>query len=767
VHALTATLNLLLLIGVLFIAVWRRSSRLGEPMPWIYYLFFFSGFPALIYQIVWERALFGLYGINIESVTVVVTGFLLGLGLGSLVGGYLSRIPGMPLLALFGAAELGTAAYSLFSLRLFHQVGHYTAGISLFGTTAISFTLLLIPTMLMGSTLPMLVAYSVRRSRNVGGSLGLLYFVNTLGSATACFLAAVVVMALLGQSGSVAVGAAINATVGLGALALYYLHRAEPAAPPAADSSVAADAARDESAAMLSLPIAAIFVGVSGFIALAYEILWYRLFSFWSGSDARVFAILLGAYLVGIAVGGLVAHGLTTRTTGNRSNRQYLRLIACFVVLANLAGFVAAPAIGLATRHFSTPAVLLIIMLGAALLAATFPLISHITIVNDDRVGYGVSLLYFSNIVGAALGSFIVGFVLMNFWGVRDISVFLVLVGVALGISLLAAGGPSRREMYSALAGGGAVCVAIFVLANPLFNDLYEKLLFKANYHPRESFSHLVENRSGVIAVTKPGEVFGGGAYDGWFNVDPVHDVNGLFRIYALSSFHPLPRKVLMIGLSSGSWAQIVANDPEVQSVEIVEINPGYLQLIPQYPPVRSLLHNPKVHITVDDGRRWLLANPNARYDAILMNTTFNWREHTTNLLSVEFLKMARQHLLPGGVLFYNTTHSPEVLLTGVTVFPYGLRVGNFLALSDSPIIVNSDRLEKKLRDYRIDGKLVFDLENPVDSARFHEIIAMTHRFNTDDSFSHPSVEYADSIRSRCRGSRIITDDNMGTEWTR
>ena len=410
---------------------------------------------------------------------------------------------------------------------------------------------------------------------------------------------------------------------------------------------------------------------------------------------------------------------------------------------------------------------MVIIALGAALLAATFPLISHITIANDNGAGYGVSLLYFSNIVGSALGSFVVGFVLMNIWGVRDISVFLVLVGVALGISLLAAGGPSRREMHSALAGAGAICVAILALANPLFNDLYEKLLFKNNYHPHESFSHLVENRSGVIAVSRQGEVFGGGIYDGWFNVDLVHDVNGVFRIYALSSFHPLPRRVLMIGLSSGSWAQIVANDPEVQSEEIVEINPGYLPLIPQYPPVRSLLHNPKVHITVDDGRRWLLANPNTRYDAILMNTTFNWREHATNLLSVEFLNLVRQHLLSGGVLFYNTTSSSEVLLTGVTVFPYGLRVGNFLALSDNPIIVNSDRLEKKLRNYRIDGKLVFDPENPVDSARLREMIAMTHRFNTDDNLNRPSMEYADSIRSRCRGSRIITDDNMGTEWMR
>jgi spermidine synthase len=764
-HALNVGLSLLFLTAALFIAVRRRSSRLGDSAPWIYYLFFLSGFPALIYQIVWERALFALYGVNVESVTVVVTGFLIGLGLGSLLGGYLSRIPGIPLLMLFGAAEMSTAIYGVCSLPLFHRVGLYTAGISLFGTTLLSFALLLIPTMLMGSTLPMLVAYSVRRSRNVGASLGLLYFVNTLGSAIACFLAAAIMLFMLGQSGSVAVAATINAAVGIGALAFSYFRRAEtlPAesAEPAAEES-----ARDESVAMLSLPVAAILVGVAGFIALAYEILWYRLFSFWSGSAAKVFAFLLGSYLAGIAAGGLLAHDLTSRKL-RFTKQQYLRLIACFVVVANLAGFFAAPTMGLAAQYFSVSSVQVIVALGAALLGATFPLISHIAIAGNNRAGHGVSLLYFSNIVGSALGSFVVGFVLMNFWGVREISLFLVLSGLALGIALLATGGSSRREIRSALAGATAICVAIFVLAHPLFSHLYERLLYKADYRPDQSFKHLVENRSGVIAVSQQGEVFGSGAYDGWYNVDPVRDVNGLFRIYALSSFHPLPRKVLMIGLASGSWAQVVANDPEVQSEDIVEINPGYLPLIKLYPQVSSLLKNPKVHITVDDGRRWLLANPNTRYDAIIMNNTYNFREHSTNLLSVEFLKLARRHMLPGGILFYNTTSSREVLLTGVTVYPYGLRVGNFLVVSDSPIVVNSDRMEKKLRDYRIDGKPVFDLENPLASERFHQLLAVTHNFNTDDDLNHPSMEYADSIRTRCRSSRIITDDNMGTEWTR
>src|SRR6266849_4767412 len=94
---------------------------------WIYLLFFLSGFPALIYQIVWQRTLFSIFGVNIQSVTVVVSAFTLGLGLGSLAGGRLSNSPAAPLLLLFGGMELGIAAYGVISLRLFHWVAGFTA----------------------------------------------------------------------------------------------------------------------------------------------------------------------------------------------------------------------------------------------------------------------------------------------------------------------------------------------------------------------------------------------------------------------------------------------------------------------------------------------------------------------------------------------------------------------------------------------------------------------------------------------------------------
>jgi len=403
-----AALQALFLVVIALFCVARRNARIKERSVWIYYVFLFSGFPALLYQIVWERALFAIYGVNVESVTVVVTGFMLGLGFGSLLGGYLSRLRNVPLLALFALAELATAVYGGFSLRLFHVAATYSAGSSLAIASIISFALLLLPTMLMGSTLPLLVEYAVRRSSNVGGSLGLLYFVNTIGSAAACFLAAGVTMRLLGQSGSVELAATMNAAVGVTVLAMSYRHRRASLPEEQVQPAKTIIAHRDKG---LSLPIAVVLVAVAGFIALAYEIVWYRLFSFWSASNARVFATLLGAYLAGVAVGGLVVHDVTSRADQNRSSGYHLRLIACFMVVANLTGFAVAPSIRFAAQYHADPVAMLLVAIAAALLGSAFPMICHVSIPADRHPGSTLSLLYFSNIVGSALGSFLIGFV--------------------------------------------------------------------------------------------------------------------------------------------------------------------------------------------------------------------------------------------------------------------------------------------------------------------------------------------------------------------
>ena len=189
---------------------------------WIYVVFFLSGFAALLYQIVWQRALYAIYGINIESVTMVVTAFMLGLGLGSLAGGAVSKDPKRPVLFLFSLVELGIGLFGAVSLAVFHAVGSVTLGMSAPATFLVTFLLVLLPTLLMGSTLPLLVAHLVRSSGNVGKSVGPLYFVNTLGSALASAAAVLVILGRAGQAGSVRFAALLNVTVSLLA---YVAHR--------------------------------------------------------------------------------------------------------------------------------------------------------------------------------------------------------------------------------------------------------------------------------------------------------------------------------------------------------------------------------------------------------------------------------------------------------------------------------------------------------------------------------------------------------------
>jgi spermidine synthase len=289
---------------------------------------------------------------------------------------------------------------------------------------------------------------------------------------------------------------------------------------------------------------------------------------------------------------------------------------------------------------------------------------------------------------------------------------------------------------------------------------MYERMLAKSGYRSGLKFGDLVENRSGVITVLQDGTVYGGGIYDGRFNTDLIDDTNGIFRAFAIAGLHAKPTNVLIIGLSSGSWAQVVANNPAVKDITIVEINPGYLPLIRKHKEVESLLRNPKVHLVIDDGRRWLVSQPDRKFDFILMNSTYNWRANVTNLLSREFLGLIRSHLNSGGIEYYNTTSSAEVMVTGSSVFPYSLRVANFLAVSDSPFTLDKKLWKEALTNYQLDGRPVFDLSIPLHQKRLEEVLHLA-----DQSENPTNTESRASILKRLAGVSIITDDNMGTEW--
>jgi spermidine synthase len=680
---------------------------------------------------------------------------MLGLGFGSLAGGRLSKAPNLRLLGIFGAIEIGIGSFGAYSLLLFHHVASLTAGASAFKTGVITMSMLLLPTLLMGSTLPLLVAHVVRVTRSVGESVGVLYSVNTCGSAVACVVAALFTMRWLGESGSVRMAAALNILVGCSALLLQQL-----TVKGSSDSLIASDSDETATIPVMDFRMALVLVAVAGFISLAYEIVWYRLYSFVSGGTAPCFALMLGSYLGGIAFGSLFVHDLCRQRLRRDSGRA-LGFVGSLFVWAGIVSFLIGPCLANVVRYLSYIQTFPLVFIGASLLGAVFPLLAHAAVDPTGQAGSKVSYLYIANIIGAASGSFVVGFTLMDRWSLPTISLLLLGAAVISGALLL----PHSDGMARRLIVFGSVIALLIALFSPrLFSNLYEKLLYKRDNAPWLTFRHVIETRSGVVTVAQDGTVFGGGVYDGKINTDLIHDTNGIFRAFAITSLHPHPSEVLMIGLSSGSWAQVIANDADVVHLTIVEINPGYLQLISEYPVVASLLHNPKVQIVIDDGRRWLVRYPKREFDLIVMNTTYHWRAHTSNLLSAEFLALARRHLKPGGIHYYNTTGSEDALMTGATVFPYSLRVFNFLAVSDRPILVDRRHWANQLTRYRVEGRPVFDLTDAAQRGRLEVVLSLVDTLNQGDA-QVMGLEFGDSLRQRLKGARVITDDNMGTEW--
>lgn len=721
-------------------------------------IFFVSGVPALVYQLIWQRSLFTMYGTNIEAVTVVVAGFLLGLGFGSLAGGYVSRRASRYLLAVFGATELIIGALGVMSLRIFALVGKATLDLPPVALTAVTLALLFVPTLLMGSTLPILSAYLVRRSGNVGRAVGLLYCVNTVGSAVACLLSALFLMRVAGMQGAVTIAAAINAVVGSAALAQAWRTRWEEAQQrgrPAASASMSGVAPAPWAELKFAIALAALV----GYVSLSYEIVWFRAFSL-ATNTSSAFALILGAYLAGIANGALRVRRIfdASWTTG-----EGLYAMAIAILATSILGFALLPAAAAAATTpigFFYP-MLLMVFLQTTISGMIFPIVCHFAISPDDRAGAGVSWVYVANIIGSVAGTLVTGFVLMDDLSISQISAFLALFGI--GVALVVA---LRRQFLSArrrviLVAGAVAGLGIPVAAGFLFNGFYDRLLANNVLANEGNFVDVVENRSGVITVDHASYVYGSGVYDGRIAIDLMDDENILIRPLSLSLFHPNPESVLLVGLGTGAWAQVVANNPAVKHITLIEINPGYLNLIAQYPVVASLLRNPKVEIVIDDGRRWLNRNPYRKFDAVVQNTTWYWRSNVTNLLSSEYLALTAAHLREGGVILYNTTGSLRAQRTACTAFPGGFRVFNAMVVSPRPMAPDPARLARTLVAYRIDGRPLLDVADPRQRARLDEIVSMLTPAGRPTEF----LEDCASILARSSDLRVITDDNMGEEW--
>jgi spermidine synthase len=191
--------------------------------------------------------------------------------------------------------------------------------------------------------------------------------------------------------------------------------------------------------------------------------------------------------------------------------------------------------------------------------------------------------------------------------------------------------------------------------------------------------------------------IYGGGALDGSFSIDPIANEMGIQRAYMLAALHSNPEEVLEIGAASGSWTRVMA------------AHSGYLDLIKKYQDFGTLLSNPKIRYYLDDGRRWLKRNPEARFDVIVMMTIYHWRSSATNLLSKEFLEMCRDHLKEGGVVYLHPTMSQDVAFTAANVFRYVTQYGGLVAASDRPFEIGSEERRRNLLMFQEGNRVILD----------------------------------------------------------
>jgi len=499
--------------------------------------------------------------------------------------------------------------------------------------------------------------------------------------------------------------------------------------------------------------LALLLAALSGFIALAHEIVWSRVYNFASGSSAQALGMLLGSYLLGLALGSLWSRRWQDNGPEGRTG---LRKLARLIVVSNLAAYLLVPAVSWLLVKIEWPQTLPLVMACSALIGISFPLLCDLAIPPDYRAGAGLSYLYLANIIGSGLGSLLTGFVLMEWLTLWQIAAALLVLAVVIGISVSRAAGPSNRGDYLLWAASLGLAAA----APLLYWQLFERLQYKQEYFAQPKFTEVIESRHGIITIENGRTIYGNGIYDGMIETDPRKG-GGLIRPYFISAVHAAPREVLVIGMSGGAWTKVLAHNPEVERVTVVEISEGYLRLIANHPEVADILTDPKITIVIDDGRRWLRRNPARHFDVVVMNTTFNWREYASALLGRECLELIRSRLNPGGIALWNCTGSGRAINTGMTVFPQTMIVSNNCLASMDPLVIDPERWRRVLAAYQLDGRPVYDRQTAAGRADLEAMIATV----TDPDYFRANFMRRDEMQRLYGAEPIITDDNMGHEY--
>ena len=655
-----------------------------------------------MYQVLWLRMLGWVFGVTVYAASAVWAMFMAGLAVGSFAAGRVADRVRNPL-KWFGVTEMliGLTAlatpYALDWLQQLYVAMHPSLPHSLWALTAarlaMTVLLLIVPTTLMGATLPLVIKASTFRRSALGGQVGMLYGSNAAGAIVGTLAAGLYLIPGLGINRTFLVAAAVNLIVGASAVAASALAAGVSERAPAVDraGAPATTVVPDSGRAPRGLLVVLIVCGLSGAVSLALEVVWFRVLILFIRPTVYSFSLMLATILGGIALGSY----LVTPLLGRRL--RWLTVLAALELAIGVAVVLSfrplayldaltrqlAPLGRIMPEYFLYPlaASLLSIFPAALLMGIAFPIGLRLWAAGGipERAAERIGLFYSVNVAGAIVGSLAGGFLLLPRLGSQAALILLAVISFGSGLALLAVA-DSARMVRTAI---GAVALLVFAGAVAVSRDPFAE--FVAQRYPAMSVTWKQEGVEATVVVHE----YGSGAgrrmsmtINGNHQAGTDHPTTFLHRRigHLPMIVHPDPRTALVIGLGGGATAGAVSVHDGVE-VDIVELAEGVVEGARLFSSINyDVVSRRNVRLRVDDGRNHMMLTAQ-RYDVITADVIQPIFAGAGNIYSVEYFRLMKQVLKPGGVVLQwipgTEAEFKLIARTFLSVFPETTAWGN------------------------------------------------------------------------------------------
>ena len=624
----------------------------------LFLVFFLSGACALAYQIVWIR-LFGLvFGGTVVSMSVVIGAFMGGLALGSkYFGKYAERIGNRVRLYGFLEVLLGVAGLLVFFaikflsklLYSFPFDIHADSVTGVFIRLFLSFAILIVPTLIMGGTLPVLLRAITDKKKDIIVNTSLLYAFNTLGAMTGTVLVGFVLIRFIGVWRTNLLTVFINLAMGVTALAISGRFESEP---DIAISEKQPETAKHSGKGFRFVAA----LGITGFVGLTLEMVWMRTMLLVSNNTTYLYSIVITVVLFGLGLGGLLLPVIVPQKRRNERTFGFILLAISFTTVFGYAMFPLTTFLGFSSLAlFITFLRLSILTMALTLLLGFLPvflmglslpigvgLFAHEIRGLSGRVG----LIYAVNTLGALIGSLATVFVLIPLMGIT-MTILLCVVMTAVPGFYFIMRTRGKKSAFPVLAGGITV---LFIGSLIVVNLDIPRSILKRRLDG-DYIEYLNEGRSSTIWITNKVPGFRKIWIDNlWVSSTSREGTHALLAHYPML-FHENPKTVVGIAFGTGQTFGTCLLYP-IESIKSVEIDPEIITACKGRFTTENygILEDPRNEVIIDDGR-FFLAGTSDKFDIITAEPLQPYTRGTVNLYSYEFYEACKRALQPGGVV--------------------------------------------------------------------------------------------------------------------